>query len=288
MGRDQKTAGVAAEALAVQLKLGPLAVGAGAFADARARAKLTDGGAGIPVVDAYSQADLVVPVVAALDVPGTPLSVGASVAYVERRVTAKSEFVDALEPDAEKVYLLGGNGVALSAGVVAHGVGLPGLDLGMAVSNLGGVGDLTFDRSWAVSTPDDAEPADDAGEIAEMEARFAARESAPVLRMGAAYSLPLPKVSPVSDVAVSADWISGSTSEFDQAPETGVRVGAQARLAKVLWLRGGVAQGYPTAGVGLDLKFVQVDYATYAVEDGRTMGQLGRRNHVVQVRVGLF
>jgi hypothetical protein len=92
----------------------------------------------------------------------------------------------------------------------------------------------------------------------------------------------------VSHVAVSADWISGSTSEFEQAPETGFRVGAQARLAKVLWLRGGLAQGYPTAGVGLDLKFIQIDYATYGVEDGRTLGQLGRRNHVVQFRLGLF
>ena len=288
IGREQKTADLAAEALAVQFRLGPLALGVGAFADARARGKLTDGGAGVPFVDAYSQADLIVPVVAAIDVPGTPLSIGASASYVERRVTAKREFVDALEPDGEKVYLLGGSGVALSAGVVAHDIGLPGLDLGMALSNVGGVGDLSFDQSWAISTPDNAEPADDDVEIADLEARFAARDSAPALRVGAAYALPLPALSPVNDFAVSADWVSGSTSEFDQSPEAGFRVGAQARLAKVLWLRGGLAQGYPTAGIGLDLKYVQLDYATYGVEDGRTLGQLGRRNHVVQLRLGLF
>lgn len=286
IGRDQKTADAAVELAAMQFSAGPLAVGVGGFASARARAKLTDTGAGIPYLDTYSQADFLIPVVAAMDVPGTPLSVGASAAYVERRVTAKAAFVDAIEPDNEKAYLLGGNGVILGAGVTARDVGLPGLSLGMALSNLGGVGDLTFDRSWAISGSDD-QP-DDQAEIAELEARFADRETAPVLRLGAAYSLPLPALSPVRDVTLAADWISGSTSEFEQAPETGVRVGAQAKLLGFLELRGGLAQGYPTAGVGLDLKYIRLDYATYSVEDGRRLGQLERRNHVVQVRLGVF
>ncbi|MEL6617194.1 MAG: hypothetical protein AAFQ43_15745, partial [Bacteroidota bacterium] len=190
--------------------------------------------------------------------------------------------------NGEKAYLLGSNGVVFSAGVTARDVALPGLSLGLAISNLGGLGDLAYDRSWTISAPDDAVVLDDPNEIAELEARFAARESTPVLRMGAAYSLPLPALSPVKDVTLSTDWISGSTSEFEQAPETGFRVGAQARLGRVLALRAGLAQGYPTAGVGLNLKVVQIDYATYAVEDGRTMGQLGRRNHVVQLRLGVF
>lgn len=286
IGREQKTTDLTAELLAMQFRAGPLAVGVGAFADGTARAKLTDTGAGVPYLDAYSQADLVVPVVAAMDLVGTPLTVGASVAYVERRVTAKAAFVDELQPDAEKVYLLEGSGVALGAGVTARDVGLPGLSLGLALSNVGGVGDLAFDRSWAVSGSDD-EP-DDLAEIAELEARFSARESSPVMRIGAAYSLLLPKLSPVGDVTLAADWISGSTSEFDQAPETGIRVGAQATLLGALELRGGLAQGYPTAGVGLNLKYLRLDYATYGVEDGRTLGQLGRRNHVVQVRLGVF
>lgn len=286
IGRDQKTADATAEALVVQFGAGPLSVGLGAFADVTARAKLTDTGAGIPYLDTYSQADLVIPVVAAMDVVGTPLSVGASVAYVERRVTAKAEFVDALDPDGEKVYLLGGNGIALGAGVTARDVGLPGLSLGMALSNVGGVGDLTFDRSWAVSGSDDTP--DDQAEIARLETRFAARQNTPRLRMGAAYSLPLPALSPVDDVSLAADWVSGSTSEFDQSPETGFRVGAQAKLMGLLELRGGLLQGYPTAGVGLNLKYLRLDYATYSVEDGRTLGQLERRNHVVQVRLGIL
>ncbi|MEM1056247.1 MAG: hypothetical protein AAGI52_12040 [Bacteroidota bacterium] len=286
IGRDQKTADVAVELAAMQFSAGPLAVGIGGFANARARAKLTDTGAGIPFLDAYSQADFLVPVVAAMDVPGTPLSVGASAAYVERRVTAKAAFVDALDPDGEKAYLLGGNGVVVGAGVTARDVGLPGLSLGMALSNIGGVSTLTFDRSWAISGSDDAP--DDAAEIAELEARFASRETTPVLRLGTAYSLPLSTLSPVRDVTLAADWISGSTSEFDQALEAGIRVGAQAKLLGFLELRGGLAQGYPTAGIGLDLKVLRLDYATYSVEDGRTLGQLERRNHVVQVRLGIL
>lgn len=288
IGRDQKTARATIEMLSLQVGTGPLALSVGGFGTARARAKLTDGGAGIPYLDAYSQADLVIPVGVAMEVPGTPLAVGATAAYVERRVTAKAEFVDAIDPDGEKAYLLGGNGLVFSAGVTARDVALPGLSLGMALSNVGGVGDLTYDQSWTISAPDDVTVADDPAEIARLEARFSERESTPVLRMGAAYSLPLPAVSPVKDVTLSTDWISGSTSEFEQAPETGVRVGAQARLGRVLALRAGLAQGYPTAGVGLNLKFLQIDYATYGVEDGRTLGQLGRRNHVVQLRLGIF
>ena len=285
IGREQKTSAATAEILAMQFRAGPLAIGLGGFGHATVRAKLTDTGAGIPYVDAYTQADAIVPVVAALDVPGTPLSIGASAAYVQRRVTAKAEFVDALEPDGENLYLLKGEGISLGAGVTARGVGLRGLSLGLALSNVGGVGDLTYETSWAISSSDGV---DDPAEITELEARFAERESVPVLRMGAAYSLPLPALSPVRDVTLAADWISGSTSEFDQAPETGVRVGAQATLLGFLELRGGLAQGYPTAGVGLDLKFLRLDYATFSVEDGRTLGQLERRNHLVQVRLGVL
>ena len=285
VGREQKTSDATVEALVAQFGVGPLAVGIGGFGHATARAKLTDTGAGIPFLDAYTQADVIVPVVAAMEVPGTGLTVGASAAYVQRRVTAKAEFVDALEPDAESLTLLKGEGVSLGAGVTARDVGLPGLSLGLALSNVGGVGDLAYETSWAISSSDGVE---DEAEIADLEARFAERESTPVLRMGAAYSLPLPNTSPVGDVTLAADWISGSTSEFDQSPETGVRVGAQAKLLGVLELRGGLAQGYPTAGVGLDLKFLRLDYATYSVEDGRTLGQLERRNHVVQVRIGIL
>ncbi|OZC04314.1 hypothetical protein [Rubricoccus marinus] len=289
VGRNQKTLDATAEALSVQFGAGPLAIGVGAFGNVRSRAKVNRGGVGVPFLDAYSQADFVVPVVAAMDLPDFPLSIGVSAAYVQRRVSAKADFVDQLEPDDEKLYLLKGEGIALSAGVVSEDFLLPGLNLGMAVSNIGGVGDLTYSESWAISTPEDEpEPADDPAEIAGLEARFAARSATPVLRMGAAYTIGLPAASPLNDLAVSADWISGSTSEFDQGPEAGVRLGAQARLAGFMNLRAGLAQGYPTAGVGLDLKYLQIDYATYGVEDGRTLGQLGRRNHVVQLRLGIF
>ncbi|MEL6615096.1 MAG: hypothetical protein AAFQ43_05130, partial [Bacteroidota bacterium] len=102
IGREQKTADATVEALAIQVGAGSLALSAGVFASARARAKLTDGGAGIPYLDAYSQGDLVIPVGVAMEVPGTPLAVGATAAYVERRVTAKAEFVDAIDPNGEK------------------------------------------------------------------------------------------------------------------------------------------------------------------------------------------
>ncbi|MEM6325853.1 MAG: hypothetical protein AAF791_01925 [Bacteroidota bacterium] len=286
IGRDQKTVGASVEAFALQFRAGPLAVGAGVFGHATARARALDLATGVPYLDAYSQADLVAPLTVALDVPGTPLSIGGTAAYVERRVTAKAEFVDALDADGEKLYLLGGNGVALSAGVTARDVALPGLSLGMALISLGGVGDLTFDRSWAVSGSENTP--DDPAEIAQLERRFAQREGTPVLRMGAAYHLPFPKGSPIRDVALAADWVSGSTTEAEQAPELGFRFGAQATLLGVLELRGGLSQGYPAAGVGLNLRVLRLDYATFGVEDGEAFGEQERRNHVVQLRLGLL
>ena len=286
VGARPKTVRAQGQILAVQAQAGPVAVGTGIYGHSISRGQLVDMGAGSPFLDMYAQADLLVPVSVAMDIPNTPLAVGATATWGQRRITAKADLVESLDGDGEKLYLLSGTGVSFAAGVVAQDVGLPGLDLGAAVTDLSSGVDLTFDRSWAISGSDNAP--DDQAEIARLEARFAERENAPVLRMGAAYSLPLPALSPVRDVTLAADWISGSTSEFEQAPETGFRVGAQAEVLGFLELRGGLAQGYPTAGVGLNLKFLRLDYATYSVEDGRTLGQLERRNHVVQVRLGVL
>ena len=287
VGRRQKTASAAAQALAVQANAGPVALGVGAFGAARARARVVDVGAGIPYLDTYTQADLYVPVTVAAEVPGAPLplSVGASATWVQRRVTAKADYVESLDPDGEKAYLLKGSTLAFGAGALARDVGLPGLDLGASVQGLGAAPDLRFDEAWSISGSEAAP--DDAAEIAELEARFNGRAAAAELRLGAAYRLPL-QAPGLDDTSVSVDWVSGSTSELDQGAATGLRLGVRTRLAKVLDLRAGLAQGYPSAGVGLDLKYVRLDYATYGVEDGRTFGQLGRRAHLVQLRLGIL
>ena len=144
VGSSQKTADVAVLAPSVRMRFGQIAVGAGVYGTGTARAKISNGGAGIPYLDAYSQADVLVPLVVATDVPGLPfgLQAGASMTYVQRRISAKGEAVDALDPDSEKLYVFRGDGVRFGLGLDAHDVGTPGLDLGLAVTNVGSALDV--------------------------------------------------------------------------------------------------------------------------------------------------
>ncbi len=287
IGTSQKTADLAVLAPSARMRFGRVAVGLGLFGSGTARAKISDGGAGIPFIDLYSQADVLVPLTAATAVPGLPfrLDVGASATYLQRRLTAKADAVDALDPDNEKVYLFRGDGLRLGLGAQATDVGTPGLDVGLALTNVGGALDMSFDRSIQIEGPDGA--ADDTAEIARLEQRFDARSSAAAVRLGAAYRVPV-RVPGVSGLTVAADYTSASTAEFGQSFQAGLRGGATVTLGGAFEVRAGLSQGMPSAGVGVRTRFARIDYATFGVEDGRLLGQQSRRNHVVQVRFGLF
>ena len=287
IGQSQKTADLAVLAPSLRMRFGSVAAGVGLFASGTARAKISDGGAGIPFVDAYSQADVLVPLSVATSVPGLPfrLQVGASGTYVQRRLSAKADAIDALDPDNEKVYLFRGDGVHFGFGLDAQDVGVRGLDFGLAATGIGSALDVEMDDSFPIEGSEDAP--DDQAEIDRIEARFDARESGAAVRAGAAYRLPVLPGVPVA-VTVAADYTTLSTSEFDQSFQAGLRGGVRALLGGMLELRTGISQGMPSAGVGLLSRFARIDYATYGVEDGRLLGQQNRRNHVVQVRFGLF
>ena len=292
IGGQPKTADLAVLGPSVRFATGPAAVGVGAYAQAVTRGRITDRGGGIPFIDLYSRADLAVPVVAGVDLSKTPagltipfgLRLGASATYVQRRVTAKASPVDALDPDAEKLYVLRADGVRLAVGAYATDVGVPGLDVGASVSNVGGSFDYDFDRSIVIEGSE--EDPDDAVEIATLEARFDDRPAEAVVRLGAAYRLP--SVPGLADAAVGVDYSSARTSDFDQSTQAGLRGGVRARLAGVLAVRAGLSQGMPSAGIGIVTRAFRLEYATYGVEDGRLLGQLRRRNHVVQLRFGLL
>ena len=291
VGSSSKTADLAVLAPSVQLSAGPVGIGVGVYGRAASRARLIDGGAGVPAIDAFGQGDLAVPLVAGVDVGEATggvlpfgLSVGARATYLQRRLTAKDEPLDALDPDDEKVYVLKGETVRLGAGAYATDVGLRGVDVGVELSNVGGAIDYAFDRSITI----EGSGPDDQAEIARLEQRFDGRESRAVVRVGAAYRLPIHLVPGIADAAVAVDYTSASTADLDQSVQAGLRGGVRARLAGVVDLRAGLSQGMPSAGVGLRTRFARVEYATYGVEDGRLLGQAPRRNHVVQVRLGWF
>ena len=292
VGASNKSADLAVLVPSLQLSVGAVGVGVGAYARGASRARILNGGGGLPVIDAFAQADVAVPVVVGVDLGRATagvmrgLSVGARATYLQRRVTSKTDPVDAIDPDGEKVYVLRGETVRLAAGLYGRDVGVPGLDVGAEVSNVGGAVDYAFDRSVAVSGARDRP--DDAAEIARLERQFSGREPDPVVRVGAAFRLPVDRLPGVADAALALDYTSATTADRGQSFQAGLRAGARARLAGFLHLRAGLSQGMPTAGVGVSTKVARLEYATYGVEDGRLLGQSRRRNHVVQLRLGWF
>ena len=288
MGRRQSVATVTAFGPSVQLGVGAgQAVGAGVFATNATRLQFSDAGVGVPQLDFYDQLDVIVPVTVATFVPNTPLAVGVTASFAQRYISAKSSLLEEIDPDNEHLYMLKGSTVALDAGVHAQDV-VPGLDLGAAAYSLVGGGfDYRYTRRIGLTGN---EGLDDEAEIAELETRFNGRKRPSTFRVGAAYRLPASVLTGtmLRGVTFATDYVSASTSEFSQPTSTHVRFGVNVEVGRVLALRTGLSQGYPSAGASVSLPGVRVDYAYFGVEDGRTMGQLGRSNHQLVLRFGKF
>lgn len=290
VGRRQDVGRVTAYGPALQARVSAAgwqgAVGGGVFGTGSARLRFSDDGAGVPYLDFYGQADVIVPVTAAARIPNTPLSVGLTASYAHRRLTAKGALVETLDAEREHLYVLSGSTVAVDAGVQATEV-LPGLDLGGAVYGLLGRGFTYRYRGERIDLTGHG-GADDLAEVADLEARFNGRAASPTWRVGAAYRVPLPVGAMFDGVTVAADYVSASTSEFEQPVEGHLRAGVRVAVTPVLSLRTGLRQGYLSFGTTLTLPGVQLDYAFFGIEDGRVPGQLGRYNHNLRLRFGLF
>lgn len=89
-------------------------------------------------------------------------------------------------------------------------------------------------------------------------------------------------------LTLAADYIDiFSQIEGDNDTAKRIRLGAELELLKFLELRAGLYQGYFTAGLGLDGKFVRLDLMTYAEEVGVYAGQKENRRYVMRL-VGGF
>jgi hypothetical protein len=269
----------------IQYRISPMtSIQAGIWATSLARGQVHDGGAGVPLIDFYDQTDLHIPVGIAVSPPGSSLAFGASASAVRRWLTAKYAFVDELDADGEALYVLTGTGFALDAGVHARDVGSPGLDIGAAV-RLGGDPALAYDERIVVSGSGFA---DDELEIAELEARFEDRGAGARYRAGLAYRVPAADLPEgVASTLLAVDWVSASTSQYDQSTLAHLRLGAEA-TGGPLTIRVGFAQGYPSFGFGLRSGAVRFDYAYHSIEGGRRSSQLRQGVHMAQVRFGLF
>jgi hypothetical protein len=261
-----------------------LGVGGGAFVQNTTRYQFTDGGGGIPDMNLYSQMDLIVPVSAAmsLPIPGSDLAAGITGKFIRRYVGYKDKSLDAFSDD-ENVYVISGNSVSFDLGV-HYSSPFPGLDFGLAVYDIVG-GGFSYSLNETINLTGDG--AVKQGEVDEMIDTFSARDVTPSFRIGAAYRIPLmPGLGMIEDASVALDYVSASTSDYDQPFLAKLRLGAQASLAGILALRAGINQGYPSIGAGLNAGIFKLDYVYYGVEDGRQPGDLQRYNHLLQLRFG--
>ena len=63
-------------------------------------------------------------------------------------------------------------------------------------------------------------------------------------------------------------------------------LGAEYSLGKILLLRGGIAQGYPSIGAGLDFQVVKLEGAIYGFERTGTPGGDGDYNYAARLKIG--
>jgi len=288
LGSSQTTATFTAYGPSVQMRISDNEVlGIGLFGTNSFRMQFTDAGVGVPRLDAFDQLDLSLPVTGAYGIPNSPLAVGVTASYTRRYLTAKGALLEELDADEEHLYVLKGNSISFDVGIHAEDV-MPNLDLGAAFYQVVG-GGFNYSYDSRIDLTGNDGPNDEA-EIAALEERFNARESKPTYRIGAAYRIPIPPSAQafVDGVTIATDYVSASTSEYDQPTGAHFRMGIRADIGRILSVQSGYSQGYPSFGASLNLPIVHLEYAYFGIEDGRTPGQLGRYNHHIQVRFGLF
>lgn len=186
------------------------------------------------------------------------LDVGVSVILMNRRSLsetysvadiASDEFDEIIEDDLEE-----GTGLLANVGVIYNITpkNTSNLRVGAAINNIGTTS---------------------MGDAKDLETTF---------NLSVAYS---PKFGPFSTdfVADFRDVLQANDQDSDIAKR--VNLGAQAKW-KALALRTGIHQGYFTAGFGVDLRYVTLDYAYYQEELGAYAGQLEDERHVLTLSLG--
>jgi hypothetical protein len=187
------------------------------------------------------------------------LHIGASLKYVFRQSLSQEYTVtDIVEKDIDervKDDLLEGQGVLLDLGLIYKLtlLGLTNTRIGLSANNLIG------------SKLGDAQDMDEHVDI------------------GIAQDLDLK----ATKLTLALDYVDlFSQIGEDNDPAKRIRFGAELELLKFLELRAGIYQGYFTAGIGLDSRFVRLDLLTYAEEIGTYAGQRADRRYSMRFVAG--
>lgn len=274
----------------VVMRLGDLGVGAGLFAQTGVRYQFPAGSFDVPNVDLIGQGDVMGVVSAAYDFSNTGfegLSTGLTAKFTHRYLSAKDQSFLDLSPETD-VYLYTGNSVSIDLGALYEfGVALPlpgTFRAGFALYDL-----FASDFEYTFSSNLTENATDNEALIASEEASLRALYGtvSTSYRFGLSYMLPgLPGL--IKETGVSVDYLGYSDPLVEQPFLAHVHLGAQVKITSLLALRAGLNQGYTTLGAGLDLGFMNVDYAYYGTEGGRLPGQVPVWNHQVQLAFGIF
>lgn len=283
---------------AVVWPAGPVGVGGGLFSYTDLTYRFGDAGLRVPRVDLVGRTDAMARAAVAVELGpfGLPgLTVGLTGTLTRRYLTFKDKPLDAID-SGEEVLLLRGTALGLDAGLlydvpVQFGPGT--LHLGAAAYDFQTTG---FDYVFHGTPQDvpliggviDIEGDPPSSERIERE-REAANERFGLstwYRIGAAYRMQGLGALPKAAVAVDYRWT--EDLPVDRSFFAGLHLGASVQPVPGIALRAGLNQGYPTAGVGVELGAVHVDYAFHGVEHGRYPGQMPGYQHTVQLLFGLF
>ncbi|MGM0705656.1 MAG: hypothetical protein ACQETP_07040, partial [Bacteroidota bacterium] len=102
----------------------------------------------------------------------------------------------------------------------------------------------------------------------------------PSVRVGAAYTQEA--WGPFRNLAVAVDYQDYRRPSVEQSALAHLHVGAEAQY-DILIARLGINQGYPTAGVGLRMGHIHVDYAFYGREEGSSFRETYNYVNTLQV-----
>lgn len=267
---------------------GNFGVGGGLFGNTVAQYHIEDAGGGTPAIDFAAIADLIAVGAGAYNLSGMGiqgLSVGVSGKYLRRYASLKAKPLDAFDED-ESYYVLGDDQFSLDFGLNYESkLGItPGkLSFGLAFYEIAlGAFEYEFVSYFSKNErrrDDDAI----ALEVARAQRLYTPQSS---YRAGVAYVLD-PASSFLTKTGIALDYV-GEDTTVPRPWLAHFSVGVQTTLVEIFSLRAGLNQGYTTAGAGIRLPFMRIDYAFYGVEQGRIPGQLPNWNHRIQFLLGSF
>jgi len=273
----------------IMLRTGPLALGAGLFGHSSGTYRFSDSGFGVPALDFAGRVDAMGVFSGALDAAALGfdgLSVGVTAKYTRRYLTVKSRPLDTIDED-EPLLVFVGDAVSIDYGMqYTLDLPLPGsLALGLALYDVSSA-EYAFTLDDVLTGEEPSDPATDPRvqrELANINERYQPRAS---YRFGAAYTVPS-LLGVFGETGLMVDYVGYQDPVVDQSTLAGLHVGAQVQLLSLLSVRTGLSQGYPSAGAGLALGLVKIDYAFFGQEEGRIPGQTPGWQHLLNLRLTL-